>query len=223
MGRVSLLPAAPLRDRHPQQERSRATRNRILAALARLLEKKPFHAVSTAELTRAAHCSMSSLYARFPTKDALLSAFHDRFFDYSAREVGAALDGIDAGGLPIEERVRRMISFFVHSYRKHRGLLRSLVLQERGPVTAGFAARTRAYKQLVFDRALAVVLKGERRAAEPKVIGELRFTLWLVVLGIEHVVLFGGTVGSERIADKRLAEELAKVVIRIIESAKEKA
>jgi AcrR family transcriptional regulator len=224
MSSASILPAAPVRNRHlPRQERSRATRDRILSALALLLEHKRFDAITTAELTRAARCSMSSLYARFPTKDALLSAFHNRFFENSVHQVGAALTAIETARLPLEERVRRLLSFFVRSYREHRGLLRSLVLHDRKQATAAFAARTRAYKHMVMERALAVVLKGERRAARPKVVRAFGFTLWLVVLAIENVVLFDGLVGSEQVSDEKLTEELTQVFVARMELAEERA
>src|SRR3982074_3172260 len=101
---ASLFPKAPIKRRHlPRQERSRATGDRILRALALLLEHKRFDAITTAELTRAAQCSMSSLYARFPTKDALLSAFHNRFFENSVHQVAAALTEIEAARLPLVE------------------------------------------------------------------------------------------------------------------------
>src|SRR6266480_7946574 len=115
---------------------------------------------------------MSSLYARFPTKEALLTAFHDRFFQNSVHQVGAALAAIEAAKLPLEERVRHLLSFFVHAYREHRGLLRSLVLHDR-KATSAFATRTRAYKHMVMERALAVVLKGARRVARPEFVRAL--------------------------------------------------
>src|SRR5438270_4976839 len=146
MGPASQVPMAVIKNRHlPRQERSGATRDRILGALALLLEHKRFDAITTAELTRVARCSMSSLYARFPTKDALLTAFHDRFFENSVHQVGAALVAIEAAGLPLEERVRHLLSFLVRAYREHRGLLRSLVLHDRKS-TSSFATRTRAYE-----------------------------------------------------------------------------
>jgi AcrR family transcriptional regulator len=223
MTSAAILPASPVRNRHlPRQERSRATRDRILSALALLLEHKRFDAITTAELTRAARCSMSSLYARFPTKDALLSAFHNRFFENSVHQVGAALTVIEAARLPLEERVRHLLSFFVRSYREHRGLLRSLVLHDR-KATSAFAARTRAYKHMVMERALAVVLKGERRATRPKVVRAFGFTLWLVVLAIENVVLFDGLVGSEQVSDEKLTEELTLVFVARIKLAEERA
>jgi AcrR family transcriptional regulator len=222
---LALLPRrARYQDRHaPRQERSRATRDRILAALALLLEHKRFDAITTAELTRAAHCSMSSLYARFPTKNALLSAFHDRFFENSVRQVGAALDAINTAGLPLAKRVHQLLSFFVRSYREHRGLLRSLVLHDRKQATSAFAARTRTYKHMVMERALAVVLKGERRAAQPRVIRAFGFTLWLVILAIENVVLFDGLVGSAPVSDEMLTEELTKVFVGRIKLAEDRA
>jgi AcrR family transcriptional regulator len=184
MSSASILPLAPDRNRHlPQQERSRATRDRILSALALLLEHKRFDAITTAELTRAAQCSMSSLYARFPTK----------------------------------------LSFFVRSYREHRGLLRSLVQHDRKQATSAFATRTRAYKHMVMQRALAVVLKGERRTARPKVVRAFGFTLWLVVLAIENIVLFDALAGSEHVSDEKLTEELTAVFVGRIELAEERA
>ena len=214
---------APIKKRHlPRQERSRATRDRILGALALLLEHERFDAITTAELTRAARCSMSSLYARFPTKDALLTAFHDRFFENSVHQVGAELAAIEAARLPLEERVRHLLSFFIRSYREHRGLLRSLVLHDR-KATSAFATRTRAYKHMVMERALAVVLKGGRRAARPKVVRAFGFTLWLVVLAIENVVLFDGLVGSEQVSDEKLTEQLTDVFVARIELVEEHA
>lgn len=159
---------------------------------------------------------MSSLYARFPTKGALLAAFHDRFFEFSVLEVGTALSAIAAEGLPVEQRIRRVIAFFVSSYREHRGLLRSLVQQERRPAPSGFADRTRTYKRLVLGRTLDVVFGGDPRAMNPDVIRAFGFSLWLVVLGLERVVLFDGLVGTERMPDDRLAELLSIVLIRSI-------
>jgi len=212
---------APVKSRHlPRQERSRATRDRILGALALLLEHRRFDAITTAELTRAARCSMSSLYARFPTKDALLAAFHSQFFENSVHQVGAALTAIEEARLPLEERVRRLLSFFIRSYREHRGLLRSLVLHDR-KATSAFATRTRAYKHMVMERALAVILKGERGAARPKVVRAFGFTLWLVVLAIENVVLFDGLVGSAQLSDEKLTEQLTEVFVGRIKLAEE--
>jgi AcrR family transcriptional regulator len=224
MSPASILPVAPVRRRYlPKQERSRATRDRILGALAILLEHKRFDAITTAELTRAARCSMSSLYARFPTKDALLAAFHNRFFENSVNQVSTMLAAIEAARLPLEERVRHLLSFFVRSYREHRGLLRSLVLHDRKQATAAFATRTRAYKHMVMERALAVVLKGERRAARPKVVRAFGFSLWLVVLAIENVVLFDGLVGSQPVSDEKLAEELTEIFVARIKLAEARA
>ena len=166
---------------------------------------------------------MSSLYARFPSKEALLSTFHDRFFDYSVDQVGQALDAIDVAGSPLNERVWRLLSFFIKSYREHRGLLRSLLQQDRQQSSAPFAARTRAYKHMVMERALAVVLKGAPRAIQAKGIRTFRFTLWLVVSAIENVVLFGVLVGSKAVSDKELATELTKVFVGRIKLAEEGA
>lgn len=197
----------------PQQDRSRATQNRILGALAELLATKPFDQISVAELTQHAHCSMSSLYVRFPTKDALLSAFHNRFFEYSTDQVRTALEAIESERLSLEIRVHRLIAFFVHSYRTHRGLLRSLVLYDKRHAAAQFDTRTRGYKHWVFEQAIRLVFKDDPRAKHPDVVRAFGFALWLVVQGIEHVVLFDDRIGADRITDEQLTEQLARVLL----------
>jgi AcrR family transcriptional regulator len=204
-GRVTASP--------PLQERSRVTQNRIFAALAELLAAKPFDQISVAELTERAQCSMSSLYARFPTKDTLLSAFYDRFFEFSTDQVGTALGAIRSEALPLELRVNRLIAFFVHSYRSHRGLLRSLVLYDKHYGAAQFDARTREYKHRVFEQALGLVFKGDPRSRAPDAVRSFGFTLWLVVQGIEHVVLFDDRIGSEHITDAQLTAQLTQVLL----------
>jgi hypothetical protein len=76
---------------------------------------------------------------------------------------------------------------------------------------------------MVMQRALAVVLKGERRTARPKVVRAFGFTLWLVVLAIENIVLFDALVGSEHVSDEKLTEELTAVFVGRIELAEERA
>ena len=202
----------------PRQERSRATRDRILGALARLLDGKTFDQISVAELTAAAPCSMSSFYARFPTKAALFSAFLDRFFEFSAERVGAAFSGIASGDAKAGHRARLLIEFMLQSYRGSRGLLRSLVLHDRTHPDAGFGTRTRAYKRQVATAALALLLDGDARVAYPDRVASARFGLWLVVQAIEQIVLFNDTMmGRGQMPERQLVKELTSVLLRTIE------
>jgi AcrR family transcriptional regulator len=208
----------------PRQERSRATRDRILAALARLLDAKTFDQISVAEVTEEAKCSMSSFYARFPTKDALFGAFLDRFFEFSAGEVGSVLSQIATGDAGPASRARLLIEFFLRSYRGYRGLLRSLILHDRTHPDSGFGVRTRDYKQQVARVALALVLGKDANTVDPGTVTSAGFGLWLVVQAIEQIVLFDDPMmGRGQISDRQLVEELTSILLRAIEQpAKER-
>jgi len=59
-------------NRPPQQDRSSRTEQRILDATKRLMAERPFHEITVAEIAREADASVSSFYARFRSKEALL-------------------------------------------------------------------------------------------------------------------------------------------------------
>ena len=214
---------SPKLDAAPRQERSRATRERILSALAALLESKTFDQISVAELTGAAQCSMSSFYARFPTKDTLLDAFFDRFFEFSNERVGAALAGI-ASEVVVESRARGLVEFLLRSYREHRGLLRSLILHDRTNPEAGFGARTRAHKQQATTVFLGLLLKRKVCEADRRAATSVSFGLWLVTQAIEQIVLFDDPLmGGDRLPERRLVDELTFVLLRTLESMPQEA
>jgi len=184
-----------------------------MRALARLLDTRTLDQISVAELASAAKCSMSSFYARFPTKASLLNAFFDRFFEYSAADVGATFTAI-ASATTTEQRARGLIEFLLRSYRGHRGLLRSLILHDRTHPDSGFAARTRAYKQQVGGAVVALMLGENLRAADERTALSMRFRLWLVVQAIEQIVLFEDPmIGRGQIPESQLVEELTSVLL----------
>lgn len=196
----------------PRQERSRATRDRILSVLVRLLDGKAFDQISVAELTAAARCSMSSFYARFPTKDALFSALLDQFFDTSSQLVGGALSRIQPAQTTSKRRARALIEFLLHSYREHRGLLRALADHDRRHPDSGFGSRTRQHKREMSAAMFAMLLDDDIQSVDDPAIESLRFGLWLVVQAIEQIVLFDSQAGKSRIPDDRLVEELTAVL-----------
>ena len=60
--------------RTPQQSRSRRTRQEILEATARLLNRHPLEEVSTNHIARKTGISVGTLYKHYPNKDAILAA-----------------------------------------------------------------------------------------------------------------------------------------------------
>jgi AcrR family transcriptional regulator len=63
--------------KHPQQDRSRAMRERILAASLRVLAEEGVLGFTTTRVADEAGISIGSLYQYFPNKHALVRAMHD--------------------------------------------------------------------------------------------------------------------------------------------------
>ena len=84
--RKSYLVASP-----PQQERSRETLQRILAAAEQLFTDAGFHGATVPEICRLAQSSSGAFYKRFRDKDELLAVlFGDLIAEIKTR-IGAAL------------------------------------------------------------------------------------------------------------------------------------
>src|SRR3954467_5601945 len=93
---------APEALRPPLQNRSRESLERVLDAGQRVLEEKGWDGFTVQEVSRRAKVSIGSIYARAPSKEALILAVYDRAVGRIADENAAALapdeqwEGLDA-------------------------------------------------------------------------------------------------------------------------------
>jgi len=77
----------------PQQARSRQTREDILEATARLLNRKPFGEVSTNHIAKKTGISIGTLYKYYPNKDAILADLSLVFMQQDAELFGRIFEG----------------------------------------------------------------------------------------------------------------------------------
>src|SRR3954452_2265543 len=102
---VSVSEPEPLRP--PLQNRSRKSLERVLDAGQKLLEEDGWEGFTVQEVSRRAKVSIGSIYARAPSKEALIYAIYDRAMERIAEENAAALaseeqwEGLDARELII--------------------------------------------------------------------------------------------------------------------------
>ncbi len=61
------------------QKRSKETRDRLIAALDRLLRKRPFEEIAVVEIAEEAGVSVGSVYRRFENKDAFVPVLFDLY------------------------------------------------------------------------------------------------------------------------------------------------
>ena len=99
-------PAVPPR-RVPQQERSRATHQRILAAAVGVLTESGYEGFTTAALSQRAEVSKGALFKHFPTRETLLVATVEYLFERQRDRFASALMSVEGQSVP--ERVRSSI------------------------------------------------------------------------------------------------------------------
>jgi AcrR family transcriptional regulator len=81
-----------------KQERSRKTRDALIAAAWKLLQTQPWLVISINDLVKAAGCSVGAFYSRFADKEALLEALASEWLEkrWEERAKGFASLSADA-------------------------------------------------------------------------------------------------------------------------------
>lgn len=107
----------PLRSprKEASQARSRATVDALVEATARILVRDGFDKASTNRIADEAGVSVGSLYQYYPSKEALVAAVIARHQRDLMAVAQAAL--ADAGRLPLEAGVRRLVAAAVDGHR----------------------------------------------------------------------------------------------------------
>jgi AcrR family transcriptional regulator len=107
------------------QARSKATRERLLAAAEKVFAGKGYDGAKLVDIAAEAGVSVGAVYFRFEDKDALFQGVAETF----AAEVRARMRNIAAGGAP-DAVIRTVVTGTASQMRAHRGLFRAIV--ERG-------------------------------------------------------------------------------------------
>ncbi|HEY2034665.1 MAG TPA: TetR/AcrR family transcriptional regulator [Rhizomicrobium sp.] len=108
------------------QERSRATREKLLEAAEAVFAAKGYTGAKISDIAKEAGCSVGAVYFRFKDKDALFFAIAGTFIEEARGNLGNLLAISDDP----ETVVRHFVTATAANFRKHRGLFRAIV--ERG-------------------------------------------------------------------------------------------
>jgi len=194
--------------RPPQQRRSRESFDRVLDAGIALLREAGFEGFTLQEVSRRANVSVGSIYARAPSKDALILAIYDREME----RIAERQQRIDADsrrvGLTGRELVKTLVRDMSELMLSEAPTLRVFmqrattdqVIWERG------AERSRVLAD-VFETAL-LGHRSEFAHPHPELAIDIayRFVYCTLARRITH----GGTFESAReVTDEQLIDELA--------------
>lgn len=112
----------------PLQARSRKTLERVLDTFSSLLAEKRYDEITMTELARRSKIAVTSIYARFENKQALVLAAHERHRDEVMREIDAMLDPSRWQGADLETIVRKVMIETLANRKRRIHLLRAALL-----------------------------------------------------------------------------------------------
>jgi AcrR family transcriptional regulator len=113
--------------RPPQQARSRASLERALQAGVDIVGEGDWSAFTTAEICRRGKVAVGSLYARFPTKDALILAVQNRILDQLGAEERAIFEDDSWSALNAEETIAKGVRGVVETIQRNGVLIAMLM------------------------------------------------------------------------------------------------
>jgi AcrR family transcriptional regulator len=196
----------------PQQERSRASFERVLVAGAALLEEEGYDGFTLAAVSSRAKVSIGSIYARVKSKDDLFYVIQDRFMAESEAMPGFATAPESHADLPTKELIVQIVhdvgSTFQANSRllrvfMHRGIVDPVVAERSSRSVSGFAA---GFEGLLLTRRDEIVQQ------DPELAVDVAFRIAWGTLARQ--IMYWPTFESEhRIEWDRLVDELGKVLV----------
>jgi AcrR family transcriptional regulator len=198
----------PVSVQPPQQERSRASFERVLQAATSLLEEEGFDGFTLAEVSKRAGVSIGSIYARVKSKDDLFYVIQDRYMTRS--EDRPRLRDPDAwSDLEPRDLVIEVVHELGEIFQVNKRLLR--VFMHRGIVDPVVAARSSASVSQFHDEVEAILFTRREAIAHDDPVVAIDVAFRMVWGTLARQIMYGPTFESHRaIAWDTLVAELGR-------------
>lgn len=199
--------------RPPRQARSRQSQERVLKTFATMLAEQPFEKITMADLARRARVAVTSIYARFDDKRALVLALHERHFEETMRNTDALLDPRRWEGADLESVVRGVVARIVGHLLPRAHLLRAALLVNDRDVEARVAELMRRGSER-----LAALLRPRLRHLEHRERDRaVDFASRAVLAVVQQRLLFSETEpGRYRLSDAELTRRLGGLFLAVV-------
>jgi AcrR family transcriptional regulator len=201
---MSLARAKPVR-----QERSRRTRDKLLAAGHALLAEKTWAELSVTAIAKRAGCSVGSFYARYGSKEEFFQALCADYLDQRNRNLetywAAVTDDMDLG--------RALVTNVVNSIKDHRNLWQAALT--RSALEPKFWDMFRGTGLAVFQKFVEHLEARRGRPLTEDEAKRARFAQLLLNGYINNSVMVQP--GPFRLEDRQVIDELARAVALVAE------
>jgi AcrR family transcriptional regulator len=195
-----------------QQRRSAETVERLLDASEALLANEGVEAATLRAIAERAGVSIGIVYRRFRDKDAVLRAVYARFFSRIRAGNRRALDRMAAQRLETPALLNVIVHGVADGYRRHRDLLRTLVLYVRTHPDEAFRTRARALNAAVYEDVYRLLVtrrpdvsRSNRRVAVALAISTIAATL-------QERILFEDVTALPAMSQNELIEEMTRMI-----------
>jgi len=175
-------------DKPHQQERSRATAQRLLAATIRVIADSGLEAATVPKIAALAKVAPASVYRRYQDKDALVRAAFLHALEQSNANNRERLKGALLKPT-LEATALQLMKVLFGQYQRHPLLIRSLSRYLDSTDDRDFARRARSIMAANVDEVVAILLhhRDEIARADPE--RALRFALLDAMCSIEAFAL----------------------------------
>jgi AcrR family transcriptional regulator len=195
-----------------RQQRSQVTTERLLEAAESLLREGGVDAATLRAIADRAGVSVGIVYRRFRDKDTVLRAVYTRFFAGvdAANQRALASDRLrDATTPQILTAVVRGIG---EGYRRHRTLVRALVLYVRSHPDPVFRKRAMALNAATYARVHRLLLERRCEIRHPKPAAAVAFGLSAMAALLQERIVFGDVTALPVVSDRELIAEATRML-----------
>lgn len=205
--------------RPPQQERSRASFERVLQAARELLEEEGYSSFTIQRVSERAGVSIGSIYARVPSKDALFHEVHARAMTEIGEQYESIAEAEERSDLPTPELISETIRLFAQPFRTHMPFLR--VVMHRGAAddhVATFGSSVSSEQAAQF-RSVVLSRREEIAHPDPELAADISFRM--VYCTLARQVMYGPTFESQYLVEwDDLVRELGSAVVAYLLGAR---
>ena len=195
------------------QERGRQTLERLLDAAEQMLDYVGLEGATVPAIAAGAGVSVGTVYKRFPDKDAVLRAVHERFYNDLLAANQFALDPAKWVDTPTIELVTTLVAGMVEGYRSRSSLIRALLLYAETHTDSEFREHAEERRLETLQPLEALLRDRKADIGHPHPERAIRFVVALFGHALQDAVV--SETGSRDLLASGMesAAELAKIVI----------
>ncbi len=204
----------PPTSHEPRQARSRETLTRLLDAAEAVLSEGGLEAATVPAIAQRAGLSVGAVYRRFPDKDRLLRAVHERVVQRYRTVNETHLDPETFAEVPLEQIVAGIVKTLVGIYRERRRLMQAMLRYTETHADPEFRARAAETNTAALAQFVRIITSRAGEVRHPNPEAAARFALVTLGLVLRGVVLADHAPPGLSLADDfRLEDELTRMVL----------